>query len=540
MKTRIQLLCIILAFCFISMNAQIKKSYTTKLPSTTTKKSYSNTNLKNTNYTNYNSQIKNNAKLIPISYSPLVYSSRNLPKEAYAKLESVKSRGISSFSFAPNGGWVIVTKNGEIHDYKKTSSLSSKINSLKQYNRKIKQIVFHPKKSDSWVIVTENSVYSNRIPKELNTTLQSFIRKGKKIQSVSFGNKTKDTWAIVNTDGSFYANNIPDECYTILKNIYNLKNSSLQISSVTFSPSGGWTVIAGGLYFRGDISGEFVKQLSSNQQKNYQTDVIAFTPDGKSWSMIANKKSTTSTASQASLTKIIMINKNSSPIPTNSYTSGDGIKDIRKWALKITLDYFYCDESDDSDKKDDYILNQWVEFTDGENNFIDKIDGRMKLNASKQINKSKQTTGSRYIQGNNIIFIADKNHQFWVKEGQNNRKKIGNYILFEITDKVLFHKKSKFILISSLGEMTTDSGIGIPSAPTLYGREMSSSDKKIDIINLITDLSKLEKIKAGEWNYYGDFEMRKYNNTSKDIYGYVKFRGDDRKAKAMMRFELIE
>jgi len=37
MKTKIQFLSVILVFCFISMNAQLKKSYsTTKLPSTTT------------------------------------------------------------------------------------------------------------------------------------------------------------------------------------------------------------------------------------------------------------------------------------------------------------------------------------------------------------------------------------------------------------------------------------------------------------------------------------------------------------------------
>ena len=88
---------------------------------------------------------------------PYTKNSRDLPKEAYAKLESVKSKGISSFSFNNNEGWVIVTKNGEVYSYNISNSLKNKIKSLKQYNRKIKQIVFQPKKKDTWVIVTENS-----------------------------------------------------------------------------------------------------------------------------------------------------------------------------------------------------------------------------------------------------------------------------------------------------------------------------------------------------------------------------------------------
>lgn len=59
MKTKIQLLCIVMSFGFISINAQIKKSYTTKLPSTTKKTTYK--------VPNYNSKTKtaldNNAKM---------------------------------------------------------------------------------------------------------------------------------------------------------------------------------------------------------------------------------------------------------------------------------------------------------------------------------------------------------------------------------------------------------------------------------------------------------------------------------------------
>jgi len=536
MKTKIQFLSVILVFCFINMNAQIKKSYSNKLPSTTTKKTYSNTNLKNTNYTNYNSQIKNNAKLIPTSYSPLVFSSRNLPKEAYAKLESVKSKGISSFSFASNGGWAIVTKNGEVYPYKITSSLSSKINYLKQYNRKIKQIVFQPKKSDSWVIVTENSVYSNSIPKELNTTLQSFIRKGKKIQSVSFGIKTSKTWVVVNTDGSFYANNIPDECYLALKKQMN--NSEPRVKNVALLPNGEWIVLTdGGLLFVSrnlrSNSKEIYDQVTGNIKKDYQTEIIGITPDGKNWSVVANSK----LRNQRSTKITSGMSRQSSELKKNTYTSGEGIKDVRKWVLRITLEYFYNDKSNDSDKKDDYVFNQWVVYTNGQNRMINKSRIVLKVNKSNSINKERRTYDGRNIIGNNIIFKGDNQNQFWVKEGENNRKKIGNYIEFEITEKLLSESSSNFIIHSSLIERTDSQLKG--------ERNMSNNgEHKMIIKPLITELVNLEKVKPREWRRYknANIRLRKYNNESDDMYGYIKFRNgnETREAKAMMRFELIE
>lgn len=521
MKTKIQLLCMLMIFCFGVTFGQIKNPT----------KTYSPTDLEKPKVVN----LMKIAKQIPKSYVPLIKSTKLLPKEAYAKLELVKSKGISSLSYAPNEGWVIVTKNGEVHSYKIRNSISKKINSLKEHNRKIKQIVFHPTKSDSWVIVTENFVYANRIPKELNTTLQSFVRKGKKIQSVSFGSKTSKTWVVVNTDGSFHANNIPDDCYLALKKQIN--NAEARVNNVTLLPNGEWIVLTdGGLLFVSSNlrsnSNKLYEQVAANIKKGYQTEIIAITPDKKNWSVVANSK-----ISNHRFTKITSgMSRPSSELHKNSYTSGDGIKDVRTWVLRITLDYFYNDKSDDSDDKDDYVFNQWIVYTIDQNRMIDKSRAVLKINKSNNINKDRKTYDNRTIFGNNIIFKGDNQNQFWVKEGENNRKKIGNYLEFEITDKLMNESSSKFIIYSSLVERT--------DSQSRAERNMSNrGERTINMKLLITDLVNLNKIRPRLWRRYknSNIPLRKYSKESDDLYGYIKFRNENktREAKAMMRFKLV-
>ena len=533
MKNIIQLLFIV--FSLTAVNAQFKYP-------TTTNKSYKAPNKSNSKKKNYSNPLKKTTYSIPVSYNPEIYSD-DLPNEANKKIIQLLPKGIQSFSFAKNGGWVIITKNNEYHEFNAPKQCTEKVKAFIKSGHQIKQVSFHPKKNNSFVIVTDKTTYARGISSECNSKIKSLQKKGKKIKNVSFGYKTKETWVIINTDGSFYANNVSNYCYDILKNNFKHNNASAKLSSVSFSPDGGWVVLADGVFIQSGFSNNLYKELNAIQKKRYRSDIITFMPNKKSWSVVANTKFTRSVSAETSILRK-MSTTSIIPIKKNSYTSGDGIKGIRKWVLKVTLDYFYCDESDDSDNKDDYILNQWVLYTDKNNNNIKKIGGKMKINNSSQINTNKQTLDYRHIVGNNIIIKGDNKHQFWVEEGK--RKKIGNYILFEITEELLNDRNSRFIIYTSLVERSDSSGglLTIGSFPGA-GIDMSGSGEKlIDIKKVITDLAKLNTLKPGLWKAYGyssNMKMRKYNSNSKDLYGYINFWDNklDRKAKAMMRFELV-
>jgi len=518
----------ILILSLTTVNAQYKYQGSTK-------KSYNATNISGAASKTYKS-----LEAKKIGYKPFNYN-KNIPNEANQKIIQLLPKGIISLSFAPDKAWVLVTEDNGIYNYKAPKKLMDKINAYKRSGHVIKQVSFNPKKRNSYVIVTDKTTYSWGIPKSCYTKIQEFQKKGKKINSVAFGFKTKDTWVIINTDGSFYANNISSGCYRVLKNTYMMKNPQAKLKNVTFKPDGGYLIITNSLTTFNKLERETALQLSKNFDKKYIPKVVSYTPDGRSWTIIANRQTGLSESKLVSLKRSMNVTHRYK-IPGISYTSGDGNKDIHKWLLKVTLDYFYCDESDDSDNKDDYIFNQWVQYTDSKNKFIDKVGGKMYVNNSRSIDTRKRTLDYRHIVGDNIIIKADPEHQFWVEEGK--RKKIGNYIVFEITEDVLIDRNSRFIIYSSLVEKSDSSSgfLTIGTAPGT-GIDMSGSGQTmVDIKKVITDLALLHAKKPGEWRYYGDMEMRKYNKQSEDIYGYINFsdKDRDRKAKAMVRFKLLQ
>ncbi len=225
---------------------------------------------------------------------------RSIPNEAHKKITQLLPKGINSFSFSPNGGWVIITKNNGYFARNIPNECYNKIKDLKSKGHKIRQVSFPPKGgSNSWIIITDKTTFARNIPKECHAKIQEFKKKGKRIKSVSFPYKniysgSNNAWVIITTDGNFYAKNIPDECYQVMRNLRESdmpgKRASRKINQVSFTPSGGWVVLADDYFFARNIPSEAFNKLKSYRKNKYKSHIIAFTPNGKGWSLIANEK----------------------------------------------------------------------------------------------------------------------------------------------------------------------------------------------------------------------------------------------------------
>ena len=225
---------------------------------------------------------------------------RNISDEAHKKMEELLPKGIQSFSFSPNGGWVIITKDNKHFARNIPQKCYEKIKEYVNKGIKIKEVVFPPNSGDnSWIIITENNTYAKNIPQECYEKIQSFKQQGKTIESVSFPykniyNNSNNAWVILTTDGQFYTRNIPDECYQIMRNIRQTdipnKLSDRKINKVSFTPSGGWTIMAEDYFFSRNIPEEAFEKLKEFRGKGYNNSILTFDPDKNGWSVVANKR----------------------------------------------------------------------------------------------------------------------------------------------------------------------------------------------------------------------------------------------------------
>ncbi|MGK0389925.1 MAG: hypothetical protein ACI94Y_002670 [Maribacter sp.] len=105
-------------------------------------------------------------------------------------------------------------------------------------------------------------------------------------------NKTSEI--LLRKDGNFFARNIDDECYQIMKNLSEspLPNQAAprKIDHVAFEPDGGWLILAEDYHFARNINDDCFKQMKVFRKNKNKIKIIAFTPNGKGWSIISNKK----------------------------------------------------------------------------------------------------------------------------------------------------------------------------------------------------------------------------------------------------------
>ena len=222
---------------------------------------------------------------------------RNIPNDAHQKMGQFINNGIDAFSFAPNGGWLLVDKKGNFADKNIPNECRQKLKNYIAKGHKIRHVAFPPKGGNSWVIVTDKNTFSRNIPDECHKKIQEFQRKGKKVRLVAFPTKAKtgNSWVVLNTDGTFFARNIDDECYQILRNLRESdmpgKKAARKITHISFAPNGGFVVLADDYHFARNIDDACFSKMNSFRKNKNEIKTVVFDSDGKGWSIISNKKS---------------------------------------------------------------------------------------------------------------------------------------------------------------------------------------------------------------------------------------------------------
>ncbi len=224
---------------------------------------------------------------------------KNIDGEAHEMLKKLLPKGIQSFSFAPNGGWVIITKTNEHFARNIPGTCYEKIKEFVQKGTKIKEVVFPPNGGiNSWLIITENGTFSKNIPGACYDKITALQKSGKVIESVAFPydnvfDDSNDAWSIITTDGDFYVKNIPDECYQIMRNIRQTdmpgKSSDRKITKVSYGPGNKWVVMAEDYFFFMNMPQDYIEYFNSIKAQEYSPEIIAFDPDKKGWSITSDK-----------------------------------------------------------------------------------------------------------------------------------------------------------------------------------------------------------------------------------------------------------
>lgn len=219
---------------------------------------------------------------------------RNIPDDAHKAISNTISKGITTFSFTPTGGWVLVTKTGRISRRNIPAECEKTVKEFLAKGHKIQHVAFPPKGGNSWIIVTDKTTFSRNIPGDCHKKIQEFQKRGKKIKLVAFPPKAGNSWVILNTDGSFFARNIDDECYQILRNLRQSempgKKAKRKITHISFAPNGGFVVLAEDYHFTRNINNECFSKMNSFRNGKNMIHSVVFNPKGKGWSIISNTK----------------------------------------------------------------------------------------------------------------------------------------------------------------------------------------------------------------------------------------------------------
>jgi len=646
MKTKIQLLCIVMVFSFISINAQIKKSYTTKLPSTTKKTTYKvpSNNSKTKTALDNNAKMQANTKALLrsgiIKFEPVT---QTFPggKSVLKKVDN--NFGIPSFNKKPvgtskEGAMNCVTNRLTINSPSKSIGAFGSVNDadwllpgliMKSKNVlngsfKIEDVgdmnpfivmntksgksekVVSPHKKSSLALAVKN-VKRQLGKNDLHTVFHGTYTEVTSLEEISFkieGKYSLSVPAVVNVDIAssaksttrnekyYYLIKFEQKLFSVEVQDYEMLDVKNSIFKGNVNPSNLVYVSSVNYGRRAIVIVSSTKKFASGEL-NIKASFETITQDGeleingktlKEGSEINIEAFFYGGDTNAALTdfyktaqsKKIDIKTYLTRNATNVYQAlpinytlknfnGDVVGIVsnlsqnvktcvpayNESSLKLTieLESFYNDKAGDSDKKDDYAFNQAVLLKIGNNylkgksvrslynNFIPSPDRRPHF-----ISNSKA----------NILMTGDKDHQFWSLDGNfenNNIGKKGDRYYREFKHYVTFELSPKQLSLIKAGDYSFDI--------YNYLREYSSNvtymsgikkvnvdlDKVIKNLQTITALPNKSGANNGWINYVKtgpSFKLRKYRTDDDSIYGYIRFSKDDRKAKAKMRFKLIE
>ncbi|MBL8485241.1 MAG: beta-lactamase family protein, partial [Rhodocyclaceae bacterium] len=210
-----------------------------------------------------------------------MYFDRNIPDEAHRMLGELGPRGVAAFAFAPNGGWVIVTKDRAYYARAIPDECFQQLGSFMRAGDELRALAFTP--GGGWVIVTDRHYYARGIPDECFRKLCDFFAAGATITCIAFPPQGGNSWVIL-AGHALYARNIDDECYQLL---CNCLPSTRPARKVAFAPGGGWAILAEDYYWARNIPDECFAQLGQVRGQGWLLDHLAFAPQG-GWSLQTN------------------------------------------------------------------------------------------------------------------------------------------------------------------------------------------------------------------------------------------------------------
>ncbi|WP_162907142.1 serine hydrolase domain-containing protein [Allorhizocola rhizosphaerae] len=214
------------------------------------------------------------------------YFNRRIPDEAHTQIGAMSAQGITSFSFTPSNGWVIVTQSGGYFARNIPDECFTKLGQMIANGTKIHCVAFPPAGGNSWVITGDNDMFARNIPDECYTKLLEFYNGGQQVMHVGFPPAGGNRWVVVGSSG-FYARNIDDECFQMMR---NLTQGGRKVTRVAFPYTGGWAVVAQDEFHTRGIDNECFQQMHNFAAGGWQVHNIAFSPVNNGWSLISRGK----------------------------------------------------------------------------------------------------------------------------------------------------------------------------------------------------------------------------------------------------------
>lgn len=209
---------------------------------------------------------------------------RRVPADAHARLVELAPRGVTAFSFAPAGGWVVVTALGDCDSRDIPTECLAKLSEFVASGHRIHCVAFPPAGGNSWVITTDRGLYARNIPPECYSKLIEQYGAGNPVVHVAFPPAGGNSWVVLGANGYFFARNVDDECYQMMR---NLTQGGRRLTRVAFPYTGGWAVVAQDEFHTRRIDGECVLQMNNFSLRGYEVHNIAFAPFDNGWSLIS-------------------------------------------------------------------------------------------------------------------------------------------------------------------------------------------------------------------------------------------------------------
>ncbi len=217
---------------------------------------------------------------------PSTYFNRRIPDEAHQKMGELAKYGITTFSFTPTGGWVMVTRDGRYFARGIPDECYQKLGEFVKKRAQVHCIAFPAEGGNRWVIATNKGIFARGVPDECYQTILDLKSKGREITHVAFAPAGGNRWVVI-ADGKFMARNIDDECYQMMRNL----SQARKVTRVEFrKKNNGWLVVAENEMHARRIDDECYEKLGKIRSAGWLLQNVAFCPVNDCWSIYSHIK----------------------------------------------------------------------------------------------------------------------------------------------------------------------------------------------------------------------------------------------------------